>query len=270
MSQRFLVVDAFTDRPFAGNPAAVCVMETAADEDWMRAVAREMNLSETAFLHPEGDAWRLRWLTPEVEVDLCGHATLASAHVLWETRQLPPAAAARFLTRSGPLGARRDGAWIVLDLPAHTVVECPPVDGLEAALGASARWLGRFQNDYVVELATAATVRALRPDLGALARLPISGVMVTAAGDEPGLDFVSRFFGPGYGIPEDPVTGSAHCALGPLWARRLGKRELVAHQASRRGGQLRVTIDGDRVQIAGKAVTVSRGEILGPGEPRLG
>jgi predicted PhzF superfamily epimerase YddE/YHI9 len=270
MSQRFLVVDAFTDRPFAGNPAAVCVMETAADEDWMRAVAREMNLSETAFLHPEADAWRLRWLTPEIEVDLCGHATLASAHVLWETRQLPPGTPARFLTRSGQLGARRDGDWIVLDLPARTVVESPPLDGLEAALGAGARWLGRFQNDYVVELDSAATVRALRPDMGALARLPLRGVMVTAAGDQPEVDFVSRFFGPGYGIPEDPVTGSAHCTLGPLWARRLGKPTLNAHQASRRGGLLRVAIEGDRVALSGKAVTVSRGEIVGPREQRLG
>jgi PhzF family phenazine biosynthesis protein len=264
MSQPFAVVDAFTDRPFSGNPGAICVMSGPAGEGWMQAVAAEMNLSETAFLYPEGDggAHRLRWFTPKVEIELCGHGTLAAAHVLWESERLPRHQEARFESLSGPLTARRDGAFITLDFPARIVEPCPPPAGLPAALGVDPLSVARFAQDYLVELPSPAAVRAVTPDFRALAALPLRAVAVTAAGDGAPYDIVSRFFAPGAGIPEDPVTGSAHCALGPFWAARLGKRELLAHQASARGGTLRVTPRGARVLLSGQAVTVSRGEIL--------
>ena len=275
MSQPFQVVDAFTDRPFAGNPAAVCVMERAADEGWMRDVAREMNLSETAFLHPQtqhGQAgWGLRWLTPTIEVDLCGHATLASAHVLWETGRVPADDELRFFTRSGRLrAAPGPGGLILLDFPSMVSVECAPPDGLEAALGVrpgAIHFVGSNGMDYLVELESADAVRACRPDMARLAALPVRGTMITARAGGPesaGVDFVSRFFGPAGGVPEDPVTGSAHCALGPYWGARLGKTTLVGYQASARGGTVRVELRGDRVQLGGHAVTVSRGELLFP------
>ncbi len=264
--QKFVVVDAFTDRPFAGNPAAVCVMEGPADEAWMKAVAREMNLSETAFLYPEGEqTWRLRWLTPQVEVDLCGHATLASAHVLWQTGRLAPEADARFLSRSGPLGARRQDGRIVLDFPAQTPMPGAPLPGLAQALGATPVSVARGRTDTLVELASAAEVRELKPDMTAIAALDTRCVMVTAPGDLPGIDFVSRFFGPRVGIPEDPVTGAAHTLLGPFWAARLGKQQLVGYQASARGGTVYLQLRGDRLDLGGHAVTISEGEILGPG-----
>jgi predicted PhzF superfamily epimerase YddE/YHI9 len=261
--QRFVVVDAFTERAFAGNPAAVVVLEGPADEGWMKAVAREMNLAETAFLFPEAEGWRLRWLTPTVEIELCGHATLASAHVLWESGRADGDEPLRFFTLSGELGAGRRGSRIVLDFPARPMAACPPPPGLEAALGAPARWVGRRERDYLVELESAKVVRELQPDLGALERLART-VIVTAAGDEAGIDFVSRFFAPGVGVPEDPVTGSAHCALGPFWGERLGRTELTGYQASARGGTVYLTLRGDRLDLGGHAVTVSRGEILGP------
>jgi PhzF family phenazine biosynthesis protein len=265
MGQPFVVADAFTDRPFSGNPAAVCLLSGAADEAWMRAVAAEMNLSETAFLHREGEGFRLRWLTPTVEVKLCGHATLASAHTLWESGQVPRSAEILFHTLSGPLTARRAGELIELDFPAVVVSPCEAPAGLATALGAGPVWVGRNEHDLLVALPSEAAVRALTPDLAALARIPLRGVIVTAAAEAPPYDIVSRFFAPGSGIAEDPVTGSAHCALGPFWAPRLDKTELLAYQASRRGGTLKVTTRGSRVLLAGQAVTVSRGEILGPG-----
>ncbi|MBI4081035.1 MAG: PhzF family phenazine biosynthesis protein [Candidatus Lambdaproteobacteria bacterium] len=269
-------VDAFTERPFAGNPAAVCLLERPAEAAWMQAVAREMNLSETAFLHPEGGAgeWRLRWFTPEVEVDLCGHATLASAHVLWETGRLAPAAEARFQTRSGQLTARLAGAeaggWIMLDFPARPAEPCtapgtvPP--DLAAALGATPRWVGKYnvgsnRMDVLVELASDAEVRALKPDLERLKRVPVRATVVTAHSSDAAYDFVSRVFGPAVGIPEDPVTGSAHCCLGPYWGAKLGKTSMTAYQASARGGVIRVTLAGERVLLGGQAVTVLRGEL---------
>jgi predicted PhzF superfamily epimerase YddE/YHI9 len=262
MGQPFVVVDAFTDRAFSGNPAAVCVLSSPADERWMRAVAAEMNLSETAFLHPEDGGYRLRWFTPTVEVNLCGHATLASAHVLWESERLPRDAEIRFSTHSGVLTAKRDGALINLDFPATLVAACPPPPGLVAALGAEPRWVGKNDRDYLVELSSEAAVRALEPDFRALASLPLRVVAATARAGAPPFDFISRFFAPGSGIDEDPVTGSAHCALGPFWAERLGKIDLFAHQASARGGSLRVSHRGARVILGGQAVTVSRGELL--------
>jgi PhzF family phenazine biosynthesis protein len=223
-----------------------------------------MNLSETAFLHPDGDCFRLRWLTPTVEIDLCGHATLASAHVLWETKRLRPEHPARFATRSGMLTAVRDGEWIVMDFPALPVVACSAPAGLMAALGVESLRVGRTPVDYLVEVDSEAQVRDLRPDHRALSRLPVRGVIVTAPSDSRDYDFVSRFFEPGSGVAEDPVTGSTHCTLGPYWGERTGKSELVGYQASARGGSVRVTLHGERVHLAGRAVTIARGAILGP------
>jgi PhzF family phenazine biosynthesis protein len=255
------VVDAFADRPFAGNPAAVCLLDRPADEGWMQSVAAEMNLSETAFLVPESDGYRLRWFTPTVEVALCGHATLASAHILWETARLPAHNPARFQTRSGALTATRAGDEIVLDFPAVPVEPCAPPDGLIEALGAKPRNVARNRMDMLVELDSESDVRGLRPDFGRLAAVPVRGVIVTAASEQPAFAFVSRFFAPASGVPEDPVTGSAHCALGPFWAARFGTNDLVGRQVSRRGGTVRVSVRGNRVQLAGRAVTVLRGEL---------
>lgn len=268
---RIHVVDAFTDRPFAGNPAAVCVLAGPAEPGWMQRVAMEMNLSETAFPRPVQDAaadYELRWFTPKVEVALCGHATLASAHVLYETGAVPADRPIRFRTlRSGVLTVRRDGALLAMDFPA-----CPPdkidaPDGLADALGATPSWTGRNnQNDVLAVLDDPAAVRALAPDISALGRLDARGICVTAADTE--YDFVSRFFAPASGIAEDPVTGSAHCMLAPFWAERLGRTEMRAHQASPRGGDVRVAARGDRVILQGSAVTVLEGTLrAGPEEP---
>lgn len=257
-------VDAFTDRPFAGNPAAVCVLPAPRDERWMQDVAREMNLSETAFLHPADDGYALRWFTPAVEVALCGHATLASAHVLWTDGHLAAGRAARFHTKSGLLTAERRGDWIELDLPATRPTEAPAPAGLVAALGLTTapRWVGRSRFDYLVEVDSEETVRALAPDLNALVRVETRGVTVTSRAAGGSFDFVSRFFAPRAGVPEDPVTGSAHCALAPFWSERLGRPELTAYQASARGGVVRTRVAGDRVVLAGQAVTVLRGELV--------
>jgi PhzF family phenazine biosynthesis protein len=254
------VVDAFTDRPFAGNPAGVCPLDAPRPDDWMQAVAAEMNHAETAFCFPEGDGWRLRWFTPVAEVDLCGHATLAAAHALWETGRYPPGTAIRFLTRSGVLTAAPDADGIALDFPALPTDPTPPPDGLVDALGAVPVAVFSTRMDYLCELADEATVRRLDPDFGKLRAVKTRGVIVTARGAE--YDFVSRFFAPAFGVPEDPVTGSAHCALGPYWGTKLGTADLVGYQASRRGGVVRVGVRGDRVRLAGRAVTVLRGELL--------
>jgi PhzF family phenazine biosynthesis protein len=262
MSVPLIQVDAFTDTAFSGNPAAVCLLPGPAEAPWMQAVAREMNLSETAFLYPEEGAYRLRWFTPAVEVDLCGHATVASAHVLWETGRVPGGTRIEFLTRSGLLSAERRGAWIELDFPAKPVVAAEAPGDLLAALGTEGRVVGRNQFDYLVEVDAEQTVRRLAPDSRRLATLPVRGVIVTSRSQGSGWDFVSRFFAPGSGIDEDPVTGSAHCALGPFWGERLGKRELVGYQASARGGVVRVRLAGDRVHLGGQAVTILRGELV--------
>jgi PhzF family phenazine biosynthesis protein len=257
-------VDAFTDRPFGGNPAAVCVLDRPADERWMQLVAMEMNLSETAYLHPEGPDYRLRWFTPVSEVDLCGHATLAAAHVLWEEGRLRPDQEARFQTRSGLLTARRDEGWIELDFPAEPVEPAACPAGLGEAIGAPIRFVGRNRMDLLVEVETESELRGLKPDIGRLAEIPVRGVIVTAAAERgSGFDFVSRFFAPRLGVPEDPVCGSAHCALTPFWSQRLGRRALMGYQASPRGGVLRLRLDDPRVAIAGQAVTVMTGELRG-------
>lgn len=257
-------VDAFTDQPFRGNPAAVCLLAAAATDVWMQQVAAEMNLAETAFLQPVADGFHLRWFTPTVEVDLCGHATLASAHVLWETGQLDPKATVRFHTRSGLLTATRTGDWIELNFPVTPLESMSLPDGLLSALGIKmAHYTGKTQFDYFIEVADEATVRELQPDFVVLGRFPTRGVIVTSRAATAGYDFVSRFFAPAAGIPEDPVTGSAHCGLTPYWRTRLGKENLVAFQASSRGGVLHVHQAGDRVYLRGQAVTVLRGELLG-------
>jgi PhzF family phenazine biosynthesis protein len=255
-------VDAFTSEPFRGNPAVVCILPAPRDEGWMQNIALEMNLSETAFLHPEADGYRLRWFTPAVEVALCGHATLASAHVLWEQGFLPAEATAKFHTLSGVLTAERRDGWIELDFPAKPAAPAPPPSGLAAALGCEPVFVGRNQFDYLVEVGDAETVRQLKPDGAVLGNLPVRGVIVTARSDDPQYDFVSRFFAPAAGVSEDPVTGSAHCCLGPHWQARLGKNDFTAYQASARGGVVRVGMRGDRVKLGGQAVTVMRGEWL--------
>ncbi len=263
---RIVQVDAFTNRPFAGNPAAVCVLREAPPDEWMRNVAREMNLSETAFLvpkssSPQTDGYQLRWFTPAVEVDLCGHATVASAHVLWEDGHLPRTGQARFHTRSGLLLADLRGDWIELDFPATgpEPVEAPA--HLLEGLGLQAKFVGKTRFDYFIEAESEPVVRGLAPDFTALRKLGVRGVIVTARSSSAEFDFVSRFFAPGAGVDEDPVTGSAHCALGPYWSGRLGKPALTAYQASARGGVVRVCAKGDRVILGGQAVTVLRGEL---------
>ncbi len=259
MEQRIYQVDAFTDRPFAGNPAAVCPLDSPRSDVWMQNVAAEMNLAETAFLLPQDDGWNLRWLTPTVEVDLCGHATLASAHILWETGRLAPDAQARFYSRSGLLTADRRGEWIELDFPAERETAVEASLTLFAALGVRPRYVGKNRFDLIVELEDEAAVRALKPDFAQIALLPVRGVIVTARAESSEFDFVSRFFAPQMGIPEDPATGSSHCCLGPFWSERLHKNTFTAHQVSQRGGVIRVTVQGDRVLLGGKAVTVLRG-----------
>ena len=270
MSLPIVHVDAFASVPFAGNPAAVCVLPDDRDAAWMQHVAREMNLSATAFLRPRGDTpgdpggpgdYNLRWFTPIAELDLCGHATLASAHVLWETGRLAAGDAARFQTRSGRLTAVRRGDWIDLDFPATPDEPAGAPPGLVEALGASARYVGRSRLDYVVELDDEETVRALRPDFATLRAIDARGVIATSRSRTAGVDFVSRFFAPAFGIDEDPATGSAHCCLGPFWSQRLAKQTFLAHQVSARGGVLTVTLENDRVRLGGQAVTVLRGEL---------
>ncbi len=262
MSTTIIQVDAFTNEPFTGNPAGVCILPEPADEEWMQKVAAEMNLSETAFLYPEAKGYNLRWFTPVAEVDLCGHATLASAHVLWEEQHLPPDQPAYFYTNSGLLTARQQGDWIELDFPAEpeSATTAPP--GLVEALGVEPKYIGQNRFDYLVELESEEMVRAMRPDFTRLQRVSSRGVIVTSRANGPTYDFVSRFFAPAVGIEEDPVTGSAHCCLGPLWGSRLNRDELVAYQASVRGGVVRVRLGGDRVYLGGQAVTVLQGELV--------
>lgn len=266
------VVDAFTRERFRGNPAAVCQPPPDASARWMQSVAAELNLSETAFATRLGPGrWALRWFTPRVEVDLCGHATLATAHWLWESGCEPASQSLRFETRSGPLECRCDGerfgeGRIAMDFPAQPAREIPAPDGLGAALGIEAVRVGRSRDDLLVELATAEEVRSLRPDVDALSRFPVRGVIVTARSDRADADFISRFFAPAVGIDEDPVTGSAHCTLACHWSDRLGRTDLTGFQASARGGTVGVELRGERVRLLGHAVTAWRGEWMGDPE----
>jgi predicted PhzF superfamily epimerase YddE/YHI9 len=261
VSLPFRVVDAFAEKPFTGNPAAVVFLDEPRDDAWRAAVAREFNLSETAFVEAEGDAFRLRWFTPAVEVSLCGHATLAAAHALWESGRLPKDAEAAFLTKSGPLTARREDAHVVVDLPARPVAAAKPPPGLLALLRDTPLWYGANDELQLAEMDSEETVRRAAPDFAALASVSPKGLVLTAPARRKTYDFVSRCFFPAEGIPEDPVTGSAHCALGPYWAARLNKPVLTAYQASARGGVLLVRPKGERVDVAGRAVTVSTGTL---------
>ncbi|QEH36988.1 putative isomerase YddE [Aquisphaera giovannonii] len=268
MTQMFIQVDAFTDAPFSGNPAAVCPLDGPADEVWMQRVAAEMNLSETAFVYPEpaGPSFRLRWFTPLTEVDLCGHATLATAHALWEEGIVDRSAPVFFETRSGRLRAAREGDWIALDFPSEpireTISDAAELAAIGEAIGVAVATAGRNRLHLLVELADEEAVVRLSPDMRKLGSIPVRGLIVTAKSSDPSSDFVSRFFAPRVGIDEDPVTGSAHCGLGPFWASRLGRTDLVGRQVSRRGGVVRVRVGESRVELLGRAVTVMRGDIL--------
>jgi predicted PhzF superfamily epimerase YddE/YHI9 len=259
----FYQVDAFTDQPFHGNPAKVCLLDRPRPAEWMQAVASEMNLSETAFLLPEADGYRLRWFTPGVEVPLCGHATLASAHVLFSTGRLQPADTAHFYTLSGLLTARNLEGWLELNFPLKPVSPVEPFPGLLESLGVTnPRFVGINDTEYLVELDSDVAVRACQPDFARLKQIPGSGVCITSRSSDPKYDFVSRVFAPQELIDEDPVTGSTHCRLASYWSDLLGKTNFTAYQASARGGVLRVNIEGERVHLRGQAVTISQGELL--------
>jgi PhzF family phenazine biosynthesis protein len=258
-------VDAFTTEPFKGNPAGVCLLDKAVPDDWMRSLAMEMNLSETAFLLPQGDAYSLRWFTPRKEVRLCGHATLASAHTLWEAGVVNQNEKISFDTLSGRLVARRDNDWIELDFPVRPTTPCDPRPDINAALGvepvATAISPSEMGDYLLLELASDADVRNLTPDFTQLETCQARAVIVTSRSDDPAYDFVSRFFAPWLGINEDPVTGSAHCYLAPYWAGKLGKNDFMAYQASARGGVMGCRWKGERVFLRGQAVTVFKAEL---------
>jgi len=257
-----LQIDAFTDRPFTGNPAAVCFLDEPRGADWMQSVAAEMNLSETAFVVPEDGAFALRWFTPTIEVDLCGHATLASAHALWAEGVVDEDDPIGFETKSGTLTCTCDGDLIELDFPATLVEATEPPAGLLDALGVSPTYVGRSKFDTFILADSEDALRTLRPDVAALREMDMRGVIVTSETEDPQFDFISRYFAPGAGIDEDPVTGSAHCCLGPFWAERLGKTDMTGYQASARGGIVRVRMANDRVFLGGKAVTVLKGTLV--------
>lgn len=262
-SQTIIIADAFsTDRPFSGNPAAICVLPTACDDNrWMQGVAGEMNLSETAFVHPVDEGFRLRWFTPTVEVDLCGHATLATAHVLWSEGHLDLNSEARFVTNSGPLSATRDGDWITLDFPAEPQRPVEVPDQLSRALGTEPVYVGKNRFDLLAEVESEQVLRSLSPDFQLLAEIPVRGVIATSRCSSGEYDIVSRFFAPNCGVNEDPVCGSAHCCLTPYWSEKLGKDHLLAYQASHRGGILQLQNAGTRVHLSGRANTVMRGHL---------
>ena len=247
---------------FSGNPAAVCLLEEPADPAWMQAVAEELNLSETAFIHQEGEGFRLRWFTPKVEVPLCGHATLAGAHALWESGALARDIPARFFTLSGELLATSREEWIELNFPSKPVHHAPPPRELLEAMGVSPLFVGSDGANDLIQVATEEEVKAATPDLARLRGGCPFGVILTALSSLPSSDFVSRYFAPSLGIDEDPVTGSAHCALGPFWQARLGRDALVGRQVSRRGGVVKVEMRGERILLSGKATTVMKGELF--------
>lgn len=256
-------VDSFAHRPFSGNPAAVCVLDHTPDDSWLQGVALDMNLSETAFLLKEAAGWRLRWFTPAVEVDLCGHATLAAAHILYSYAYEAADATIRFHTRSGELQVQKEGDWLQMNFPAEKPTAAPPPDGMLEALGCKASFIGKNRMDYLIEVASESQLRELDPDFQSLRKIPARGMIVTAQADSAkGYDFASRFFGPAVGVDEDPVTGSAHCALAPYWAEKLGRDKLVGYQASARGGIVRTEVRGERVLLGGQALTVFEGELL--------
>ncbi len=262
MGIKIYQVDAFSDKAFHGNPAAVCILSEPINEKWAQKVAMEMNLSETAFLYKEGNGYNLRWFTPTVEVDLCGHATLASAHVLWEENYLDPQEKAIFNTKSGILQAEQANGWIKLDFPVKPIVEASPPPGLLEILGIKANFVGVNKSDYLIEVENEAAVRNITPNSLELRKLPVRGVIVTSQATKGEFDFISRFFVPGSGIDEDPVTGSAHCCLGPYWQSKIKKDFFYAYQASKRGGTIKIQVKKDRVHLYGQAITVLKGELI--------
>ncbi len=276
MALSLIQVDAFTDKPFSGNPAAVCVTSQPLAADLMQTIAVEMNLSETAFLYPIEGGYSLRWFTPTVEVDLCGHATLASAHVLWSEGHLGANAKARFLTKSGWLSAEKKGAWIEMDFPAQpvqTVAHVLPQLVASLCCGSTIRTVTKSDVNYLIEIQSEKALRTLEPDFDAVKKLPVHGIIATAVADDDQYDFVSRYFAPAVGINEDPVTGSAHASLAPYWQEKLGKSEMLAKQISARGGVVRVqcalensntatATENNRIKISGQAMTVLKGELL--------
>ncbi len=254
-------VDAFTNKMFSGNPAGVCILKSPKDEEWMQNVAREMNLSETAFLQEDKDSFTLRWFTPNREVDLCGHATLASAHILWETGRLSENKEARFLTKSGLLTAKKIGDWIELDFPKEEDEEADAPQELLRGLGVTPNYVGRNRMDYILEVDSEEIVKELNPDFELLKKVKTRGIIVTSVSNSQEYDFVSRFFAPALAVNEDPVTGSAHCCLGPFWKMKLNKDVFTAYQASERGGVVKVRVGDDRVYLGGKAITVFSAEL---------
>ncbi|MDA2920775.1 PhzF family phenazine biosynthesis protein [Desulfobacterota bacterium AH_259_B03_O07] len=257
----FFHVNAFTDKHFSGNPAGVCILEGPMEDSWMQNVARELNFADTAFLNKKGEGFNLRWFTPEVEIDLCGHATLASAHILWEKGYLKRGERALFYTRSGLLTADLKDNWIEMDFPEESAKQVSPPSFVTKAIGVIPRYVGKNRFDYLVEVNSEKDLRQLRPDLSLIKKIPVRGVIVTSVADSKEYDFVSRFFAPAVGIDEDHVTGSAHCCLGPYWRYRLDKDEFSAYQASPRGGKIRIRLSGDRVLLIGQAVTFLCGEL---------
>jgi len=253
-------IDAFTDTPFTGNPAAVCFLDSGKDNTWMQNVATEMNLSETAFVSAKDAGYELRWFTPTMEVDLCGHATLASAHAIWEEGIKPKDVSIEFYTKSGTLTTKLADGWIEMDFPSLPAEQESPPEGLLEALHVKGSFVGRNQYDYIVEVTSEIAVRKLRPDFLKLARIDMRGVIVTARSTD--YDFVSRFFAPGVGVSEDPVTGSAHCCLAPYWKEKLKKDVMTGYQASQRSGVVKVQVKGNRVILGGKAVTILKGELM--------
>jgi PhzF family phenazine biosynthesis protein len=260
-------VNAFADRPFTGNPAAVCILPSYPSDQWLQNVAAEMNLSETSFIVPTNDANRfhLRWFTPTTEVDLCGHATLAAAHTLIEQKRVTPGLPIRFQTRSGELQCSQSGSRITLNFPltpSDMDIDESTKVALLAAIGLKEAIVMRTNFDLLVVVKEPQTVQSLKPNFKELESIETRGVIVTSLSQSAGIDFVSRFFAPRYGINEDPVTGSAHCCLAPYWSERLSKTSLVGYQASPRGGTVYCDVSGDRVLLTGNAVTVWEGQLL--------
>lgn len=262
MSIPIVQIDAFSDRPFSGNPAAVCLLPEAKQDSWMQKVAAEMNLSETAFLLPQSDGYNLRWFTPKAEVKLCGHATLASAFFLWSEGHLAKDKEARFYTKSGLLTATYTDGWITLNFPVQPPQETTPPPNLIEALGVTPTYIGKNEVYYLIEVESEKIIQNLKPNFSLLKTVDCTGVIVTSPSENPKYDFISRFFAPQVGIDEDPVTGSAHCSLTPFWSDRLSKKDLFAYQASPRGGDIRCRWKGERVLLSGQAITVMRGKLI--------
>ena len=256
-------VDAFTDHAFGGNPAGVCILKKDASAEWKQQVAAEMNLSETAFVRRlDEQRFALQWFTPTVEVELCGHATLATAHVLWQTDLVDEADSIFFETRSGVLTCKNMAGKVQMNFPANAAHDFAVDQGIIDCLGVNPIYTGKNTFDLLIEVASENEVRRASVDFNRLREEPVRGVILTSRSEKAEFDFVSRFFAPASGVDEDPVTGSAHCCLGPYWGPKIGKTELVGFQASHRGGKVNISLADDRVFLLGQAVTVLRGSIL--------